>query len=155
MTETAFLTFDAARARGHWYLVDAEGQVPGRIATHIASLLRGKMDPMYTPHIGSGNSVVVINAEKIRITGNKLRNKVYTRYSGYPGGLASRTLDQQMRERPTEVIRHAVAGMIPHTPLGRQLMARLHVYAGAEHEHQAQQPTPIQFNRGLTTGVRV
>ena len=101
MTDTAFLTFETALARGRWYLVDAKDQVLGRVATHIAALLRGKYDPMYTPHTGSGHAVVVINAEKIHVTGNKLRDKVYTRYSGYPGGLKRRTLEQQMDERPT------------------------------------------------------
>lgn len=153
MSETAFLTFETARERGHWYLVDAEGQVLGRLATHIAALLRGKYDPMFTPHTGSGNSVVVINAEKVRVTGDKLRAKVYTRYSGYPGGLKSRTLEEQMRERPAEVLRHAVAGMLLHTPLGRDLVARLHVCVGPNHPHQAQQPTPIQLNRGRIAGL--
>ena len=153
MTQTLFLTPVTARARGHWYVVDAEGQVLGRIATHIAALLRGKCDPMFTPHTGSGNCVVVINAEKIRVTGDKLRAKMYTRYSGYPGGLKQRNLDQQLRERPIEVIHHAVRGMLPHNPLGRQLLSHLHVYAGPTHPHQAQNPTPIQFEEGLTKGL--
>jgi len=155
MTETAFLTFETARARGHWYLVDAEGQVLGRLATHIAALLKGKYDPAYTPHTGSGNSVVVINAAKVRVTGDKLRGKIYTRYSGYPGGLRQRTLEEQMARDPTKVMHHAVAGMLQHNPLGRQLLARLHVSAGPNHRYQAQQPTPLQFKRGLITGIQV
>ena len=153
MTETAFLTFETARARGHWYLVDAEGQVLGRLATHIAAVLRGKYDPMYTPHTGSGNAVVVINAAKVRVTGDKLRAKIYTRYSGYPGGLHKRSLEQQLAERPIEVIHHAVAGMLPKNPLGRKLLAQLHIFAGPTHTHQAQNPTPIHTERGLVQGL--
>ena len=155
MTQTVFLAPETARARGHWYLIDAEGQVLGRLATHIAALLRGKYDPMFTPHTGSGNCVVVINAEKVRVTGDKLRAKMYTRYSGYPGGLKQRSLEEQIRDRPIEVIHHAVKGMLPHTPLGRQLASHLHVYAGAAHPHQAQAPTPIQVARGMITGMRL
>ena len=153
MTQTAFLTPESAQARGHWYLVDADGQVLGRLATQIAALIRGKYDPMFTPHTGSGNCVVVINAEKIRVTGDKLRAKVYTRYSGYPGGLASRTLEQQLRERPIKVLHHAVAGMLPHNPLGRRLLSHVHIYAGTTHPHQAQQLTPIRLEDGALAGI--
>ena len=154
MTTTVFLTPETARARGHWYLIDANGMILGRLATQLAALLRGKYDPMFTPHTGSGNSIVVINAEKIRVTGDKLRQKVYERFSGYPGGLHSRTLEEQLEQDSREVIRHAVAGMIPHTPLGRQLMSHLHIYKGTAHEHQAQHPTPIQIEHGAIKGLQ-
>ncbi|MBI2692319.1 MAG: 50S ribosomal protein L13 [Solirubrobacterales bacterium] len=123
-----------------WVVVDAEGQTLGRLATQIADQLRGKNKPEYTPHIDTGDFVVVINAEKIEVTGNKLTEKIYYRHTGYPGGLRSRTLEEQLERRPEEVIRKAVKGMIPRTKLGRTQLLKLKVYAGTEHPHQAQNP---------------
>jgi large subunit ribosomal protein L13 len=127
-----------------WVVVDAEGQTLGRLATQIADALRGKNKPEYTPHIDTGDFVVVINAEKITVTGNKLTEKVYYRHTGYPGGLRSRTLEEQLDRRPEEVIRKAVKGMIPRTKLGRAQLQKLKVYAGAEHPHKAQNPRVLE-----------
>lgn len=127
-----------------WVVVDAEGQTLGRLATQIADQLRGKNKPEYTPHIDTGDFVVVINAEKIKVTGNKLTEKVYYRHTGYPGGLRSRTLEEQLERRPEEVIRKAVKGMIPRTKLGRSQLLKLKVYAGTEHPHQAQNPRVLE-----------
>ena len=126
-----------------WVVVDAEGQTLGRLATQIADQLRGKNKPEYTPHIDTGDFVVVINAEKIKVTGNKMTEKIYYRHSGYPGGLRQRTLEEQLERRPEEVIRKAVKGMIPRTKLGRTQLLKLKVYAGTEHPHQAQNPKAL------------
>jgi large subunit ribosomal protein L13 len=126
-----------------WYLVDAEGKTLGRLATQIADRLRGKGKPQFTPHIDTGDFVVVVNAEKIAVTGNKLDDKLYYRHSGYPGGLKSRTLREQLERRPAEVLRRAVWGMLPHTRLGRRQITKLKVYAGPNHPHQAQEPRPF------------
>ena len=128
----------------HWYVVDAEGQTLGRLATQIADTLRGKRKPEYTPHIDTGDFVVVVNAEKISVTGQKLDQKMYHRHTGYPGGLRSRTLREQLERRPTEVIRKAVKGMLPRNRLGRAQLGKLKVYAGPEHPHQAQSPQPLE-----------
>jgi large subunit ribosomal protein L13 len=128
----------------NWLVVDAAGQTLGRLATQIASTLRGKRKPTYTPHVDTGDFVIVVNAEKIAVTGKKLTEKRYWRHSGYPGGIRSRTLEEQLRRRPEEVIRHAVKGMLPRTRLGRKQLTKLKVYAGPEHPHQAQQPTPME-----------
>ena len=126
-----------------WYLVDAEGQTLGRLATTIADTLRGKRKPQYTPHVDTGDFVIVVNAEKISVTGSKLDQKRYYRHSGYPGGLRSRTLREQLQRRPTEVIRTAVKGMLPKNRLARQQLTKLKVYAGSEHPHAAQNPRPL------------
>jgi large subunit ribosomal protein L13 len=126
-----------------WYLVDAEGQTLGRLATRIADTLRGKRKPEYTPHIDTGDFVVVVNAEKVAVTGKKLEQKMYYRHSGYPGGLRARPLGEQLERRPTEVIRKAVKGMLPRNRLARQQLTKLKVYAGAEHPHEAQKPEPL------------
>lgn len=128
-----------------WVLVDAEGQTLGRLATQIATTLRGKNKPEYTPHIDTGDFVVVVNAEKIKVTGKKLTEKVYFRHSGYPGGLRSRTLEEQLERRPEEVIRGAVKGMLPRTKLGRAQLRKLKVYAGSEHPHEAQKPRAMEL----------
>lgn len=128
-----------------WVVVDAEGQTLGRLATQIADTLRGKNKPEYTPHIDTGDFVVVVNAEKIRVTGKKLTEKVYYRHTGYPGGLRSRTLEEQLDRRPEEVIRTAVKGMLPRTKLGRAQLRKLKVYAGAEHPHKAQAPKELEL----------
>ena len=127
-----------------WYLVDAEGKTLGRLATQIADTLRGKRKPQYTPHVDTGDFVIVVNAEKIQVTGNKLDQKRYYRHSGYPGGLRSRTLREQLDRRPTEVLRVAVKGMLPKNRLARQQITKLKIYAGPEHPHEAQNPRPLE-----------
>jgi large subunit ribosomal protein L13 len=126
-----------------WYVVDAEGQTLGRLATRIADVLRGKTKPQYTPHIDTGDFVVVVNAEKIGVTGKKLDQKRYYRHSGYPGGLRSRTLREQLERRPTEVLRVAVKGMLPKNKLASAQLTKLKIYAGPEHPHAAQAPKPL------------
>jgi large subunit ribosomal protein L13 len=127
-----------------WYVVDADGLTLGRLATQIADTLRGKGKPQYTPHVDTGDFVVVVNAEKIAVTGTKLDDKRYYRHSGYPGGLRSRTLREELDRRPTEVIRRAVKGMLPRNRLARQQLNKLKIYAGPEHPHQAQAPEPLK-----------
>jgi len=124
----------------NWVLIDANGKTLGRLATQIADMLRGKRKPTYTPHIDVGDFVVVINAEKIAVTGDKLHQKMYYRHSGYPGGLKKRTLNDMLERRPEEVIRLAVKGMLPRNRLGRKQLTKLKVYAGPDHPHAAQQP---------------
>jgi large subunit ribosomal protein L13 len=128
-----------------WYVVDAEGQTLGRLATRIADTLRGKNKPQYTPHVDTGDFVIVVNAEKIAVTGKKLDEKRYYRHSGYPGGLRSRTLREQLDRQPTEVIRKAVKGMLPRNRLARAQITKLKVYAGPEHPHSAQAPEPLKL----------
>ena len=126
-----------------WYLVDAEGKTLGRLATQIADMLRGKGKPQYTPHVDTGDFVVVVNAEKVRVTGKKLDEKIYYRHSGYPGGLKERSLREELKRRPTEVLRKAVKGMLPRNRLARQQITKLKIYAGPEHPHEAQKPQPL------------
>ena len=130
-----------------WYLVDAEGKTLGRLATQIADTLRGKRKPQFTPHVDTGDFVIVVNAEKIQVTGNKLDQKRYYRHSGYPGGLRSRTLREQLERRPTEVLRVAVKGMLPKNRLARQQITKLKIYAGPEHPHEAQNPKPLESDQ--------
>jgi len=127
----------------NWLVVDAEGQTLGRLATQIADALRGKRKPTYTPHVDTGDFVIVVNAEKISVTGTKLNDKRYYRHSGYPGGLKSRTLGEMLDRRPEEVIRIAVKGMLPRNRLARKQITKLKVYTGPEHPHAAQQPQPL------------
>ena len=127
-----------------WYLVDAEGRTLGRLATQIADVLRGKGKPQYTPHVDTGDFVVVVNAEKVRVTGNKLEQKVYYRHSGYPGGLRERTLAEQLARRPEEVLRKAVRGMLPKNRLAAAQLRKLRIYAGPEHPHAAQNPVTLE-----------
>jgi len=129
-----------------WYLVDAEGKTLGRLATQIADTLRGKRKPQFTPHVDTGDFVIVINAEKIQVTGNKLDQKRYYRHSGYPGGIRSRTLREQLERRPTEVLRVAVKGMLPKNRLARQQITKLKIYAGPEHPHEAQNPKSLELD---------
>jgi large subunit ribosomal protein L13 len=129
----------------NWLIVDANGLTLGRLATQIATALRGKRKPEYTPHVDTGDFVVVINAEKISVTGNKRAEKLYYRHSGYPGGLRSRTLEEMLERRPEEVIRIAVKGMMPRNRLSRKQMTKLKVYAGPDHPHVAQKPTPMEI----------
>jgi large subunit ribosomal protein L13 len=128
-----------------WYLVDADGQTLGRLATQIADTLRGKRKAQYTPHVDTGDFVVVVNAEKIAVTGQKLDQKMYHRHSGYPGGLRSRTLRQQLARRPEEVLRKAVKGMLPRNRLSRAQITKLKIYAGPDHPHEAQAPKPLKL----------
>ncbi len=128
-----------------WVVVDAEGQTLGRLATRIADALRGKRKPTYTPHLDVGDFVVVVNAEKISVTGSKRTEKLYHRHSGYPGGLRTRTLTEMLEKRPEEVIRLAVKGMLPKNRLGRKQLTKLKVYAGPEHPHAAQKPQKLEI----------
>jgi len=131
----------------NWLVVDATGQTLGRLATQIADALRGKRKPTYTPHIDTGDFVIVVNAEKIAVTGKKLTDKRYYRHSGYPGGLRSRTLSEMLDRRPEEVIRIAVKGMLPKNRLARKQLTKLKVYAGPDHPHAAQQPQPMEISQ--------
>jgi large subunit ribosomal protein L13 len=130
-----------------WYVVDAEGQNLGRLSSVIAETLAGKRSPWYTRHCDTGDFVVVVNADKITVTGNKMRDKLYWRHSGYPGGIRKRSLGEQMARRPEEVIRRAVRGMLPKNRLGRAQLTKLKVYAGPDHPHAAQQPQPLRLTR--------
>jgi large subunit ribosomal protein L13 len=129
-----------------WYVVDADGQTLGRLATRIANTLRGKDKPQYTPHTDTGDFVVVVNAEKIGVTGKKLDEKMYRRHSGYPGGLKERTMRQQLEHRPTDVLRKAVKGMLPRNRLARAQLLKLKIYAGPDHPHEAQAPKPLDLS---------
>ncbi len=127
-----------------WYVVDAEGRTLGRLATEIATILRGKNKPQYTPHVDTGDFVVVVNAEKVIVTGRKAEQKVYRRHSGYPGGLKETSYERMMERRPTEILRRAVKGMMPKNRLARQQLRKLKIYAGPEHPHAAQNPQPYE-----------
>jgi len=131
--------------RRDWYLVDATGQTLGRLSSEIARRLRGKHKPEFTPHVDTGDYIVVINADKIRVTGNKLKDKLYHRYTGYIGNLKSVPLEKLMQTHPERVLQFAVKGMMPRNPLGRKMFSKLKVYAGPEHSHQAQQPIPLEL----------
>lgn len=134
-----------ADVRRDWYVVDAEGKTLGRLATEIARRLRGKHKPEYTPHVDTGDYIVVINAEKVRVTGNKLQQKMYHHHTGYIGNLKSITLEKQLQKAPERVIETAVRGMMPKNKLGRAMFKKLRVYAGNEHQHTAQQPIALDI----------
>ena len=136
---------NAATVNQKWYVVDAEGEVVGRLATRIASVLRGKNKPDFTPHVDTGDYVIVVNADKIRFTGSKLDDKEYLRYTGYPGGLRRRTAKEMLAKRPEMVLELAVKGMIPKTKLGRAQIKKLFLYSSATHPHTAQKPEPFKF----------
>src|SRR5579859_4043971 len=140
MSKQKTWTAKAEDLKGDWFVVDATDQVLGRLASSVAKILRGKHKPTYTPHLNTGDHVVVINAAKIKVTGSKGLGKVYTRYTGYPGGLRTRTLDKAQELDPTFPITHAVKGMLQHNTLGADMLKRLRVYAGDAHEQQAQKP---------------
>jgi len=127
-----------------WFVVDAQGQTLGRLATRVATILRGKHKPIYTPHVDCGDYVVVVNADKINVTGRKLDQKIYYRHSGYPGGLKEVSLRRQLQTHPERVVEAAVKGMLPKNRLGRQMYKKLKVYAGPDHPHQAQLPKPLE-----------
>ncbi len=141
-------TFSAkpAEVRRDWYVVDATGKTLGRLSTEIARRLRGKHKPEYTPHVDTGDYIVVINAEKVRVTGNKLQDKVYHHHTGYIGNLKSVPLEKLLATHPERVIENSVKGMLPRGPLGRQMLSKLRVFAGPEHKHAAQQPIPLEVN---------
>jgi large subunit ribosomal protein L13 len=141
-----YVATPATRER-NWLVVDATGQTLGRLATQIADALRGKRKPEYTPHCDVGDFVIVVNAEKVAVTGKKLEDKRYYRHSGYPGGLRSRTLGQELERRPEEVLRRAVKGMLPRTRLGRAQLRKLKIYAGPDHPHAAQKPEPMEAGK--------
>lgn len=141
-------TFSAkpAEVRRDWYVVDATDKTLGRLSTEIARRLRGKHKAEYTPHVDTGDYIVVVNAEKIRVTGNKRKAKMYHRYTGYVGNLKSIPLDKLLEEHPERALQFAVKGMLPRNPLGRKMLSKLKVYAGPQHEHAAQQPIPLEIN---------
>ena len=128
-----------------WYVVDAEGMTLGRLASEVAKVLRGKNKPIFTPHIDTGDYVIVVNAEKIKVTGKKLEQKIYYNHSDYVGGMRETTLAEMMAKKPEKVIELAVKGMLPKGPMGRDMIKKLHVYAGAEHANQAQKPEVLTF----------
>ena len=140
-------TFSAnpATVRRDWYVVDAEGQTLGRLATELARRLRGKHKPWYTPHVDTGDYIVVINAEKVRVTGRKTTDKMYYHHTGYIGNMKSISFDKLIAKAPERVIQTAVKGMLPKNPLGRAMFKKLKVYAGSEHQHAAQQPKPLEI----------
>ncbi|RDI44753.1 50S ribosomal protein L13 [Aquicella lusitana] len=143
--KTYFATDETSEHK--WYLVDANNKVLGRLATQIAKYLRGKHKPEYTPHADAGDYIVVINAAQVKVTGKKEQEKVYYRHSGYPGGLKETTFEKLQDKDPTKIIEIAVKGMLPKTPLGRAMLRKLKVYAGAEHPHTAQQPVEINLEK--------
>ena len=135
----------AADITRKWYVVDAEGLALGRVASQVANILRGKNKPIYTPNVDTGDFVIVINCEKVILTGKKLDQKIYYKHSGYVGGLKETKYRKLLAEKPEEALRHAVVGMLPKGPLGRQMAKKLKIYAGAEHEHAAQQPEKLEL----------
>ena len=141
-------TFSAkpAEVRRDWFVVDATGKTLGRLSTEIAHRLRGKHKPQYTPHVDTGDYIVVVNAEKIRVTGNKIKDKMYHRHTGYIGNLKSASLETMLEEHPERVLQNAVKGMLPKGALGRQMFRKLRVFKGPEHDHAAQQPIPLEIN---------
>jgi large subunit ribosomal protein L13 len=141
--ETTTLARETLLAARKWYLVDAQGKTVGRLASAIARILRGKDNPAFSPHLDSGNFVVVVNAQQVRFSGKKLRDKIYYRHTEYPGGIRQTSAEQLLATRPELVLKKAVSGMLPKTPLGRHLVTKLKVYPGPEHPHTAQQPTTL------------
>lgn len=140
-------TFSAKKegVKRDWFVVDAENRVLGRLAAEIAHRLRGKHKPEYTPHVDVGDYIVVVNADKIAVTGNKVKDKIYYRHTGHPGGIKQISLGEMLEKHPTRVIENAVRGMLPRNKLGRAMLSKLKIYAGAEHGHQAQQPAKLEL----------
>ena len=128
-----------------WFVIDGEGEIVGRMATKIATILRGKHKPTYTPHVDTGDNIIIVNAEKVRFTGQKWEQKEYQRFSGYPSGQKRRTAKEMLEKKPIEIIEHAVRGMLPKNRLGRQMFRKLHVYVGSEHPHAAQKPESLNI----------
>ena len=145
MNVNSYKTYNAKleNIRHDWYVVDAENQIAGRLATQVASILRGKHKPQFTPHMDTGDYVIVINADKVRFTGNKEEQKMYFSHSGYPGGESFESVAERRLRKPTFIVQNAVKGMLPKGPLGRQILKKLKVYAGTDHPHQAQQPREL------------
>ena len=142
---TTTVSAKPAEVRREWYMVDADGKTLGRLASEIARRLKGKHKPIFTPHVDTGDYIVVVNAGKVRVTGNKLKDKMYYRHTGYVGNMKSISLEKQLDKHPERVIETAVRGMLPRNPLGRAMMKKLRVFGGAEHPHTAQQPTPLEI----------
>ena len=140
---TRSLTTEAARAARRWYVADADGKVLGRLASRVAGVLRGKENASFSPHLDAGDFVVVVNAAKVRLTGQKLAQKQYIRHTGYPGGVRRARAEEVLAKHPTRVVREAVVGMLPKNRLGRQLATKLKIYAGPDHPHRAQKPVPL------------
>jgi len=140
-------TFSAKprEVRREWFVVDATDKVLGRLASEIARRLRGKHKPEFTPHVDTGDHIVVINADKVHVTGSKTEAKMYHHYSGFPGGMKSATFKELVSDHPERILQTAVKGMLPKNPLGRQMIKKLHIYAGSEHKHHAQQPQPLEI----------
>ncbi len=147
MSTLSYKTVSAKKetVQKEWIIIDAENQILGRLSTRVANILRGKHKPSYTPHVDCGDNVIVINAEKVRFTGNKLTEKLYVRYTGYPGGQRFATPKQLLDKHPIRIVEHAVKGMLPKNRLGSELYRNLHVYAGNEHPHEAQQPKLVKL----------
>ncbi len=145
MKKTFQLTAEEAKAQREWWVVDASGKTLGRLASEIAKILRGKHKPTFTPHVDCGDFVIVVNADKFAVTGNKLDNVRYYRHSRYPGGLKSRTMREMLQKHPERIIYEAVRGMMPKTRLGRAQMKKLRIYAGSDHPHQAQKPKKLEL----------
>ena len=144
MNKTSVPSIDSIERQ--WYLVDAENQTLGRLATEVASVLRGKNKASYTPHLDTGDFVVVVNADKVRVSGNKSQQKLYRRHSGRPGGMKVETFAHLQERLPERIVEKAIKGMLPHNALGRQMFRKLKVYKGTEHPHAAQKPQPLQLN---------
>ena len=140
------ISANSATVKKEWYVIDATDQVLGRLASRVALVLRGKNKPDFTPHVDCGDNVIIVNAEKIRLTGKKLTDKVYVRHTGYPGGQRFTTPKELLDRKPTAVVEHAIKGMLPKNRLGAELFRNLYVYAGPEHPHEAQQPKPLTLN---------
>jgi large subunit ribosomal protein L13 len=140
-------TFQAKKeeVRHQWYLVDAEGKVLGRLAAELAKILRGKNKPIYTPHVDTGDFVIVVNAGKVTLTGKKMKDKIYYHHTGHPGGIREMSAEKLMAKKPTEIIRIAVKGMLPKTSLGRQMIQKLKIYTGPNHPHEAQKPVSLEI----------
>lgn len=131
----------------NWYIVDAKNEVLGRLATRVAHILRGKHKPIFAPHVDVGDHVIIVNADRIRVTGKKAEQKRYTRYSGYPGGLKVTVYEDMIKKHPEAILEHAIKGMLPKNRLGRQMFKKLKVYAGAQHPHNAQHPEPLELSK--------
>lgn len=143
LQKSTWLTQEAAKAQRDWFVIDLDGVVLGRAATKIASVLRGKHKPTFTPNADCGDFVIVLNAGKVRLTGNKLKQKMYRHHTGYIGHLREKTAEKQLEDKPEEAIRRAVWGMLPSGPLGRHLMKKMKIFSGSEHDHAAQKPRPL------------
>ncbi len=142
--QTTYATKPSMIERG-WWVIDARGMTLGRLASKVAPILRGKHKPYFTSHLDTGDYVIIVNADKIHVTGKRMDQKIYYRHSGYPGGLKKMTLREMMKRRPTRALKLAIKGMLPKGPLGRQMMTKLKVYAGAQHPHQGQQPQALDI----------